>query len=429
MGDAPAYIHRLTVLIHGGNYEDALQLNHPSGLDGAMTVKASLLRSRAYTEIGKHREALRESLEAVRIDPKNPRVLASCGVAYELLGDRTNALQMLQAGTTEPQKDVSKACRRSTEFDQIHGQEQVARLIAQFESLKPWTESSSAIRRHLIEGFGGRNIGGPVDWDPSVPILALAEHQLPEGDLHAIIRVSPVFVQGRNRGKKLNGSQLLASVIFELFNLENCQCFASIRSQAEDGLITRQEYVRRCIALELAAIDRTRRFYVSNILSQSKGLLPDSSPVDWMCLQWNSIEDYVEDRINDPRAYPWQPFGLHYDMCRGDGLVRSKRYDDAIGYFRAVEEYGSPVQSESASIALTEALILAERHIEAADAVQRGLKLSPESIELRLLSAEINIDFLADVSKAKLDIAIVLKKAPDNAIALQLLKVAESKSK
>ena len=123
--------------------------------------------------------------------------------------------------------------------------------------MKDAIPKSHPIRDAIVDGFNGKLIGQRVYWVASKPADGkAAQHGQPYYGRPPHIRITD--------SNDVTAIDKWASAMFELYNLEGD--FNSLGEMAANGTLSRDEFVRRCIALEATALSRTRNFFRKNPL-------------------------------------------------------------------------------------------------------------------------------------------------------------------
>jgi hypothetical protein len=122
------------------------------------------------------------------------------------------------------------------------------------------------LREWLVTQFNGK-APAPL-WDPTEPVSGrAAEHEYPSRGGAAPAGTAVIRVNSQ-----ASGWDQLAGLVFELHNVRRSERFAEIHRAAVRGQIGKDEYVRRSLAEEFAALRATREF-----LERHVGALPESA--------------------------------------------------------------------------------------------------------------------------------------------------------
>ena len=192
-----------------------------------------------------------------------------------------------------------------------------------------YLDESGEIAQWVIRAFAGEGTERVVYWDRSPATVGEAENYVREDGCHAI-RIGRNWRHGEHRGQRKPGEVVPAHLIFELMNARNQQAFAELHAAAKAGGIDRETYLLECVRIERRAAQRQRAFYVRFVLpwAEDRGLR--THPRWWYLTYWLTAEQYMAQLAPDEDAYPWFPFGLHFDCAVLERQVEMRDFDGAL---------------------------------------------------------------------------------------------------
>lgn len=114
----------------------------------------------------------------------------------------------------------------------------------------------------IIDSFNGDRIGQRVFWNANSPQSgSSAEHGSPYRGYPAYISLSG--------GAETTPVDKWASVVYELFNLENTHAFEELGGRAMAGEVDGEIYALECLKLEFVAVAKTKEFFEKHTLPAS----------------------------------------------------------------------------------------------------------------------------------------------------------------
>ena len=183
--------------------------------------------------------------------------------------------------------------------------------------VRPWPNTAKKpmfLRSWAARKFAGEDMGSLIDWDPTPPLHSDAEHVAPEGKLHGAILIEPQYTDGPKQGQARSFEELWAGAVFELHNINYAKEFVRLRKEAEEGRISKEDYVAGIVKYEMLAAQQTRAFYVQVFLPfAAKKKLP-TEPGLWFTLWWVRPDEALK-QFTDKTAYPWRPYARDYDWA------------------------------------------------------------------------------------------------------------------
>lgn len=283
---------------------------------------------------GNYDEAIIRLDDAVRLDPKQAKFLGMRGVAWLRKGDYEKGAVDLKAAIKLNPGDASVEYRPSSETplsaDALrHGEEQVAKMLQDRPAMAQFGEETEFLRHWAARKFAGEDLGTPINWDPSPPLHSDAEHIAPTDRENAAILVAAVYDSGPKEDQPRTFEELWAGAVFELHNVNNAKEFVRLNDQADEGKISKRNFVAGILKPELRASQQTRAFYVQVFLPWAeKKKLPTDATL-WFGDWWDTPEN-VLDSFADKSAYPWRPYARTHDWATVHRYWRQSEYRKAL---------------------------------------------------------------------------------------------------
>ena len=188
------------------------------------------------------------------------------------------------------------------------------------------------VREWLSFAFSGFGLE-PVVWDDTPPPPGWTACSGRDGDGLLFVRVRKTTDAADGPAATRPGEVLLSDLVFELFNVQNNASFNELNERAHLRTISRDAYVRECVALEADAAELARAFFANIFLAE-----PDQSelPAQIRAEMWWLFADdeYWSDLCNPQKSvansYPWFPFGTYYDQVTASEFASQKQYEQAL---------------------------------------------------------------------------------------------------
>ena len=138
------------------------------------------------------------------------------------------------------------------------GHRQLEQLLDDRPDMKGVIPKKHPVRKKIIDGFNGKLIGQRVYWVDLNPETAM--HLQPYGDYPPFIAITD--------NPNTSPIDKWSSLLFEVYNLEGN--FNELWDAALNGKIDRESYVKKCVALEDVAAEKTRAFFTKHPLPATK---------------------------------------------------------------------------------------------------------------------------------------------------------------
>ena len=281
-------------------------------------------------------QAVAEFSAAAKLKPEQAKYFGMRGTARLRKGDyaegaadmktaiRLNADDLGQKYQPSAGKQLSAAALE-------HGRKQVERMLKDRPAMTQYSEDTAMLRDWAARKFAGEDLGSLVDWDATPPLHSDAEHIAPDEKHHGAILIEPQYTEGPRQGQDRSFEELWAGAVFELHNINNAKEFVRLRKEAEQGGMSKEDYVASILKPEMRAAQQTRGFYVDVFLPfAAKKKLP-TEPGLWFTLWWVRADDAMK-QFTDKSAYPWHPYARDYDWAALDGYWRRKEYERALAH-------------------------------------------------------------------------------------------------
>jgi tetratricopeptide (TPR) repeat protein len=301
-----------------------------------------MARGIRYYAMGRFDEALTDLDKANSLGDRTPQLYGIRGCCYLRDGRYQKGRKSLRKAIRLNPQDVGKGYRPSTKKRLspeavAHGDEQVREMLADRPPMKQCVTEGDVLWRWAARKFAGEDLDDTVDWDPTPPVGAKAEHIPPCKSQRGKIRVAEQHCDGPEKGQPLSSEELWSCAVFELHNIANAAEFDKVTETAKAGIFEKPAYVFRMYELEHLALQRTRAFYVHVYLPHviDRGL--DTEPAHWDADSWESARQ-VFDQCTDRSRYPWLPYGRYYDWIMAQHCVGKKEYAEARRLLESVVE-------------------------------------------------------------------------------------------
>lgn len=160
-----------------------------------------------------------------------------------------------------------------SQVDLRHGNKQVVKMLADRPAMASYTSSSGKKQKvtrqdHIWQWaatrYGTRIHAARVEWD-NHPVQCgmeyIAEHDTPENGENGRIRIRSIFTDEYHRTRRATFDELWSACVFELFNIQSSVAFDGIYTQAINGDLSRDEWLRLNTQLEHKALMKEVAFF------------------------------------------------------------------------------------------------------------------------------------------------------------------------
>jgi len=279
-------------------------------------------------------EAVAEFSQAAKLKPEQAKYFGMRGTARLRKGDYEQGAADVKTAIRLNSDDLGQKYQPSASKPLsaealAHGRKQVERMLKDRPAMAQYSEDTAMFRDWAARKFAGEDLGSLIDWESTPPLHSDAEHIAPDDKHHGAILIEPRYNDGPRQGQGRSFEELWAGAVFELYNINNAKEFVRLRKEAEEGRISKDDYVASILKPEMRAAQQTRAFYADVFLPfAAKKKLP-TEPGLWFTLWWVRADDALK-QFTDKTAYPWHPYARDYDWASFDGLWGRKEYESAI---------------------------------------------------------------------------------------------------
>jgi hypothetical protein len=201
-----------------------------------------------------------------------------------------------------------------TRDDVLFGQTQVDQMMRDRPQMGIVVKKGDLIYNWVARQFAGEAIGQRILWSPEFTLNApsIAYHQIPYPPQLGKIAVRMRHANGAKKDQLIEGEELWAAVVFELFNIHNWKQFAAMDEETFLGQINKEEYLRKVTTIEFLAIKNIKQFYrdVWAPWAERKGISSEQS--HWHFDAPESYDDWIK-QYTDKNDYPYVYYGRRYD--------------------------------------------------------------------------------------------------------------------
>jgi len=276
-------------------------------------------RAICLTALKRYGEALADLNAAIRLEPEDLRFYGARGAVRVYLGDCAGGAEDLKRAIRMNPRDAGRSYSAEPHGELsaealAHGRRQVEQMLRDRPAMAEMGQQAGFLIEWAQRKFAGEDAGELIDWDPTPPRHSDAENIAPSAGRHARIRVSAVYLWGPKRGQKRGFEELWSNVVFELHNVVLMPYFRQLRRQAENGRISKEQFVKGMWTYEHRAAQQTRAFYVQKYLPWAAKHGLSSDPELWFAAYWEEAERTFE-QFTDRSDYPWRPYARQYDWA------------------------------------------------------------------------------------------------------------------
>lgn len=206
-------------------------------------------------------------------------------------------------------------------LERYHGNEQVLSMLKDRPEMSFYRDSSGVLHevrpddeilKWAAGKFAGKSYGKKINWSPEVPNAkgrcSLANHSF----IKDVIRVAEKDFCGTSGGVKLPFDYLWRLATFELLNIEGADEFKKVHSEVLECKLSKEEYVRKNLAIEYAALVKQINFYRDVWLPWSKEKSVHSISKYWIT-NIDSFDAWVNWLKNNSKPNGWVHWTFFYD--------------------------------------------------------------------------------------------------------------------
>lgn len=347
--------------------------------------------------------------EVIRLEPREAKFRGLRGVAWLRKGDYARGAADLKAAIALNPGDVGIGYQPTSNRELSpaavqHGRRQVARMLEDRPAMAAYGKDAAFLGEWAARKFAGEDFGDWVDWDPSPPWHSDAEHLAPGDGDHAAILVEGTYTSGPHRGQSRSFEELWAGAVYELHNVTSAREFVRLNDAANEGNVSKEEFVGDILKYELLAAQRTRAFYVQVFLPWAAAKKLPTHPSLWFCDWWDTPESVLKS-FPDKSAYPWRPYARNHDWATvhrywRDGMF--KKANALLGQMQGEKGY----EEEQSDVAYWRGRCLAklEKTSESVAAFSEAIHFDPENGEAYRARGEAYLK-LGEEARAQSDLA------------------------
>lgn len=327
-------------------------------------------------------EALADLTRAYQLRPNDTRIVGERAALFLQLGRYDEGMKALRRAIELNEGDVGRDYRphRDVELKPEairHGREQVERLLRDRPPMAQFAEQAAFLRDWAARKFAGEDVGEPVFWDSTPPTDSDAEHIAPTPGKPGRIMIDLNYQYGPQRGKPRTFEELWSRAVFELHNIGLAEHFVRLHREAQQGKITKRQFVFEMWKHEEQTMQLSRAFYLNLFLPFAAREKLATDPESWFAFHWQAVSEEMLDRI-DRAQYPWRPYARQYDWQRFWALYQQGEIRRAMRILEGVlDEPQHPTDRAEAYLWLGRCRLELGRPAEAIELIDRCLQLDP----------------------------------------------------
>jgi hypothetical protein len=194
-------------------------------------------------------------------------------------------------------------------IDSLWGEKQLAQMQADRPKMQAHSAVAEKLKYWFVAKLAGEKVGEKISWqaeedsDFQIPPNVTAVHRWPSATHAPAIWLSP----------DLESEELWASLVFELYNMENADGFEQINADVMRGTCDEASYVRRFAELEHVAVLKTQQFYSEYWLPACQNQKMKSQAQIWFAYADKDFATWLSG-YTDKNSYPWQPYTLYFQQ-------------------------------------------------------------------------------------------------------------------
>lgn len=390
----------------------ALRLN--SNDDAAYSV-----RGWAHWYKGDVKAALADYAEAIRLAPTQPLYREVRGAIWITEGNYEQGMADFQTMLRLNPKDPAARFEANQKTDLAptdldHGQRQVRQMLHDRPAMASLGEKASPLYQWAARKFAGEDLHENILWNPAEPEMTSADHKSPEPGRPGSIRLARTYSEGPQKGDERTFDESWRDAVFELYNITGVDEFNRLCRDADEGKLSKQEYVTGVIACESRAAEKTRAFYLRVFLPWAKQWQVPTHPTHWFVANSDRSETLILSSADKTDSY-WRHYEFSYDIIRLNSLARTGDAKKALELAAELEKQAM-TNDEKLGFLWTRgtAYSQAGRHDEAIADFDKVIELDPANVDAYIGRAYVHIQS-GRHDKAVADYSEAIRLAPKSA--------------
>lgn len=338
--------------------------------------------------------AIRQLDDATRLDPQQPRYRGLRGVAWIRKGEHAKGLADLAAAIRLNPRDAGVAYRPTSDAtlaDEAlkHGRRQVEAMLRDRPNMNQYGQATDFLRQWAVRKFAGEDLGQIILWDSSSPLHSDAENIAPTNGEPGAILVEGVYDSGPNKGCPRSFEELWAGAVFELYNINYAKEFVRLNDEADEGKVSKKDFVAGIVKYEVLAAQQTRAFYVQVYLPWAEKQKLPSEPSLWFADWWPDAAQVLEG-FTDHASYPWRPYGRQHDWATVHLRWRQGKFKEALKLLDEMRsEAGYEVEQADVQFWIGRCRLRSGEAAAALEALNEAIRLDPTSSAAHYVRGEV----------------------------------------
>lgn len=199
------------------------------------------------------------------------------------------------------------------------GGKQLKRMLHDRPRMKDLVQKNDALWMWSIRQFGGESTGRRYKWIKKTSHEG--HEQFPAWHDYSMRKKLGWITVNKNRSDGLPATpeEMWSGAIFEMFNTRNDEVFQRLVTDAFDGKLSKDEFIKRSTRLEYNAVKATNDFYESTWKPHVAKLGYESCNAYWFPDLPSTYEEWAE-KMN--KAYP--AYFNYFDKCYESTIANSK---------------------------------------------------------------------------------------------------------
>jgi hypothetical protein len=207
-----------------------------------------------------------------------------------------------------------------TSTDIQHGEKQLQLMMSDRPEMRKFISKGDRVWTWIVNQFAGASTGFPISWinHPTGSMATFVDPSYSSyyspaiGNAPAYLTVSELSRSGSGH---VDGEQMWASLIFELFNIRNAKQVTRIEDLAISEKISKEQFIIEITRIEYDTLMKSAAFY-SNVWktnSQAQNLL--SHAYYWHLPLEDTYDEWIHKFANK-FEYPWSVYGHLYETLK-----------------------------------------------------------------------------------------------------------------
>lgn len=215
----------------------------------------------------------------------------------------------------DPLTGTSDSVFPVTAEDLKFGETQVDQMLDDRPEMAAYVQKDDSIWTWAVRQFAGESLGSRIEWTDYPQLLGTSSVTQDYFSLYTpptAARYGTITVNATKQGQRIQGEQMWAKVVFELFNIRNSPHALKLERAAYFRRLYKKQFVTDITMLEYGALKESVAFY-KNVWQpecEKKGI--KTTDLYWDSPVPSTYSEWIE-QFTDQSSWPWSVYNKMYD--------------------------------------------------------------------------------------------------------------------